>query len=307
MPKGQLYIDVALSNVAFGYRNGELIADKIFPTIPVSKQSGKVYKFGKDAFRLVDDLRQPGAVSNRIQSYSVSTDTYYCANHAVNDVIPDEDAENADVAVNPEVATTEGLTNNIKLRREQVLASYLFNTTTFSGKTAAVGTKWSDYTSSDPVADVDTAIETIRQATGSIANTIVMGKSVFNKLKRHPLLLDMFKYTQKGILTADLIAEALHVDRLLVGGAVYNTGNEGTSDSMSDIWGSYCLVAYIAPKPEMRAPSLGYSYTWMTGVGGYSTYRLYEIKPHATWIEVMNYYSDIATQLDLGYLLSSCI
>lgn len=310
MPKGSMSIDQALTTVAFGYKNAALIADQVFPAISVGKQSGKVYKFGKDAFRLDDDIRAPGTKSHTVQSFSVLTDSYFCDNHALNDVVANEDVANADAAVNPEVAMTEGLVAKIKLRREYTLAAYLFNATTFSGKTAAVTTKWSDYAASDPVGDVDASKETVRQNSGSIANTGIMGQSVFNKLKRHPMLLDMFKYSSKGVLTEQMVAEALGLKRILVGGAVYNSAKEGATAVMADVWGNYFLTAYIADAPGLRTPSLGYSYLWKTGIGGYEVYRTVEDEAgsrHGIIVEVMNFFDDICTMTDCGYLYSAVI
>jgi hypothetical protein len=311
MPKGTQYQDLALTNVAVGYKNAGLIADMIFPMITVEKQSGKIYKFGKDAFRLLDDVRAPGTVSNRVQSYSVSSDTYFCDNHALNDVVPNEDKTNADAVIQPEVSMTEGLTDLIALRREYKLAAYLFNTTTFAGRyTARTGTaRWNDYTVSDPIADADAAKEYVRQASGAKVNVAIMGQAVYMKLKRHPQLLDMFKYTAGGVLTEQQVAEALGIDKILVGGAVYNSAKEGAAASMADVWGKYCLFAYIAPKPEIRRPSLGYQYTWSTGPAGYQVFRE-ELGPsqgHGTFIEVMKYFDDIVHGTDFGYLWSTII
>jgi hypothetical protein len=312
MPKGTQYQDVALTNVAVGYKNTDLIADQIFPTISVPKQSGKIYKFSKEAFRLLDDVRAPGTVSNRVKSYSVSSDTYFCDNHAMHDVVPNEDKVNADAVIQPEVSMTEGLTDLMMLRREYKLAAYLFNTTTFAGRyTARTGTaRWNDYTNSDPIADADTAKENVRKASGAKANAAIMGAAVYNKLKRHPQLLDMFKYTAGGVLTQQQVAEALGIDRLLVGNAIYVSSAEGAAtETTADVWGKYCLFAYIAKVPEIRRPSLGYGYTWQTGVGGYQVNRE-ELGPsqgHGTFIEVMKYFDDIVHSTDFGYLWSTII
>jgi len=314
MPKGTLYIDAALTNVAVAYKNTNYIGSQIFPSIDVAKQSGKVYKFGKDAFRLETDVRAPGTKSNRVQSYSVSTDTYYCDNHALHDVVPIEDAENADTAVQPEMATTEGLVEMMAVRREYSIASYLFNTTTFASYYAALsGTdRWDDYEQSDPIAKADAAIESVRTKSGAKANTAIMGAAVYIKLRRHPQLLDMFKYTAGGILSEAQVAEALGVDRILIGRAIYNAAQEDTTPTFTgtDIWGKYCLFCYIAPVAGLRKPSLGYSYRWKTGVGGYEVYKTVDMSAggvHGTIVEAMNYFDDIVHGLDFGYLYSTVV
>jgi hypothetical protein len=320
MPKGTLYIDAALTNVAVNYKNTDFIGDTILPSVNVAKQSGKVYKFGKDAFRIQTDVRAPGTKSNRVQSYSVSSDTYDCDNHALYDTVPNEDAENADAAIQPEITTAEGLTDMILLAREKALSAALFNTTTFASYYTALansgtnsGTyRWDDYTGSDPVIAADTAIENVRKSSGARANIAIMGSSVFMKLKRHPQLLDMFKYTAGGVLNEQQVAEALGVARIAVGRAIYNSAQEDTSNTFTsaDVWGKFCLFAYISPVVALRKPSLGYSYTWNTGVGGYQVYKTVDDgagSTHSTIIEVMKYFDDVVHGADFGYLYSTVI
>ncbi len=311
MPKGNLYIDAALTNVAVAYKNTSYIASQILPAVTVGKQGGKVYKFGKDAFKLHSDVRAPGTRSIRVQSYSVASDTYFCDNHAMHDVVPQEDKDNADTAIDPESATTEGLTDLIQLGREKACADFLFNATTFAGYTAALAAadQWDNYAASDPTAKAEEAIELVRQKSGAKANTAIMGAQVYSKLRRHPVMLDMFKYTAGGVLNEAQVAEALGVDRILIGRAVYDSAKEGQAAVMADVWGKFCLFAYIAPRPGLRQPSLGYQYLWNTGVNGFAVYReeLGIMGGHGTAIEVMNYFDDIVHGADFGYLFSTVI
>jgi hypothetical protein len=315
MPKGTQYIDKALTNVAVSYKNTSMIAEILFPSIAVPQQSGKVYKFGKDAFRIETDIRAPGTVSNQVQPYSVSTETFFCDNHALSSIVTDEEIINADAAIDPEMATVEGLTDKIMLRREYSLAAYLFNVTTFSGYTSALvasggtatTTRWDDYTNSDPTLAADYATDAVRQKSGAKANTLIIGAAAYMKLRRHPALLDQFKYTAGGVLNDSQLAEAMGVERILVGRATYNSAQEGATVNMADVWGKYALFAYIAPKPGLRQPSLGYSYRWNTGMQGVSVYKEYQLNKHGMWVEVMNYFDDIVHGADFGYLYSAVI
>lgn len=311
-PRGQLYIDRTLTNVAVAYKNTSLIADLLLPVVTVPDQSGKVWKFGKDAFRLESDIRAPGTKSSRVQSFSASTDTYFCNNHALTDVVPEEDLRSADVAIAAESSATEGLVDMIKLRREKSLADYLFNATTFSSYTSALSgaDRWGEYTSSDPVANAESAIEAVRQKSGAKANLAVMGSAVYIKLRRHPQLLDMFKYTAGGVLSESQVAEALGVGRILVGSAIYESAKEGAASSMADVWGKYCLFAYVAPQAGIRKPSLGYSYRWNVGIEGYKVFKTEDYSAggiHGTAIEVMTYFDDVVHGADFGYLYSTVV
>ena len=309
--RGDLHIDVALTNVASAYKNDTLIADKVLPVIPVAKQSDKYYTFGKEAFRLFDDLRANGQESKEVLSYTVGTGNYFCDVHSLKDIVTDEDRANADAPIIPDTDTTEALTNMILLRREYAVASELFNTTTFSSYTSALsGTaKWSDYTNSDPIGDIETAKASVHDNTGRPANVVVMGIEVWRKLRQHPDLLDRVKYTQKGILTPDLVASLFEVDEVLIGGALYETAKEGQTSSFGKIWGNYVLTYYRAPgKQTLKTPNLGIIPSWK--IYGGKTYKVkkYRWEPRGgDMIEVESAYDVKVTMAAAGYLYSAVV
>ena len=71
-----VHVDQALTNVSIAYQNAQFVADDVFPTIPVAKQSNKYFIYSKDRFRIVDDARRPGTRANEI-NWTLSTDTYF--------------------------------------------------------------------------------------------------------------------------------------------------------------------------------------------------------------------------------------
>src|ERR1700690_612610 len=117
MDISKLHVDQALTNLSIGYENGEYIANRIFPILPVQKQSNKYFVHDMERFRVVDDHRRPGQAPGEIQ-WTLSTDTYYCDGHGRRDVVPVEDYDNADEAVDLEVTSVETLTDQIMLARE---------------------------------------------------------------------------------------------------------------------------------------------------------------------------------------------
>ena len=78
--------------------------------------------------------------------------------------------------------------------------------------------------SSDPLSDVAQWLIDFRQVTGFAPNVCVMGAYVMKSLKQHPDIIDRIKYTQRGIVTEDLIATLFDVDELYVSYATKATG-----------------------------------------------------------------------------------
>jgi hypothetical protein len=120
---------------------------------------------------------------------------------------------------------------------------------------------------------VQTQALSIQRQTGLKPNVLVMGPSVLQALRNHSLILDRIKYTQRGIVTVDLLAALFEVDQVLVTLGVQNTAQKGQPLSMSFLADKTMLLAYSAPAPGLMAPSAGYIFTWtgLLGGGAYGT------------------------------------
>lgn len=262
---GDIHVDTPLSDIAIAYKNTIFIADQVFPIVPVEKQSDKYYIWDKGSFLTNQvELRTPGDTypEGRIK---ISTDEYYCDLYHLGYAIPDEDVANQDEAVELEETGAEWMAHQFALNREIQIAAAIFAATIWDSDLAG-GTdfvQWSDYVSSDPISDIDTYSETIEQSTGATPNTLVLGRQTWNILRRHPLLLDMYKHTGVAILNEAQVAAALDIDTILVGRATQRTSAEGASTAVQAyIWGKHALLLYVPPSPGKRVPAAGYTFTW---------------------------------------------
>jgi hypothetical protein len=155
--------------------------------------------------------------------------------------------------------TAEGL----KLRHEYTSATLAQTAGSYaSGHSVALsGTdKFSDYTNSKPILDIEEAKEAVRGKIGRLPNVLWMGAQVYNVLKEHPALLEKIKYSQMGVTTPELMATIFGVDQVLVGRGTY----EATIGTMSDLWGNSLGLLYVKPtqKPKSanyKDPSFGYT------------------------------------------------
>jgi hypothetical protein len=115
-----------------------------------------------------------------------------------------------------------------------------------------------------------------RQSTGYAVNKGVMGAYVAAALKQHPDLIDRIKYTQRGVVTEDLIATLFDLDELYVTYATINSGpqiNDGVAQDAAASYGfigdpTSFLLAYAPPAPALMTPSAGYIFTWAGYTGG---------------------------------------
>lgn len=269
---GQVHSNVPLTNISVAYiqNQADFIAGKVFPTVPVKKQSDIYYKYTKnDWFRDESRRRAPGTESAG-GGYELTTDTFYCDCWAFHKDIPWSVRDNADSPLNLDRDATEFVTQRQLIRRERLFAEAYFTTSVwgkdYTGVSSAPGAdqfyQWSDYTNSDPVADIATGRAYIKGITGFKPNTLVLAENVFETLKQHPDIIDRYKYTQAGVITADLIAKVFEVDRILVAGAIYATNAEGATEAYAPIFSKAALLCYSAPAPNIMMPSAGYCFGW---------------------------------------------
>jgi len=266
--------DAALSNISIAYRNPMYIADQLFPTVPVKKQSDYFFKFLRgDWFRNDATVRGPGAQARR-GGYKLTSDTYSCKEYAFAHSIPIELINNADDVLNPMVTGINFVTESVLLAKERVVSTLIVTAANWTNYEDAAGLWVATDATNTFLTDVLYRKETIRQAIGRYPNTLVMDAKTFKGLKESSVLLDRIKYTGSNGNPADVTAEMLAMlcglDKVLVGGAIYTSDEEtlaGTEFTGVDLWetnagkGSAWL-GFVAPTPQVDIPSAGYTFTW---------------------------------------------
>lgn len=297
-------VDPALGNVSIKYTNDTFIADMVAPAIKVNKQTGKYYVYDKANLRVDPTVRAAGSGANEVD-FGLSTVAFACDDHALKSFVADEIQDQADAALNPLVDETEALTEKLMLDREKTLATMLADTAQVTQNTTLSGTsQWSDYSNSDPIADVRTARTTIHAATFKKPNTLILGKQVFDMLAEHPQIIERIKYSQLGVVTSELLARIFQVERVLVGEAGSNTAVEGQTDSLSYVWGKHAVVCYIAPSIGLKTLTLAATFTY----GERQVKRWIEQDREGTYVRVGkdNYVQKIIA-VGAGYLIKNAI
>ena len=258
-----VHVDAVLTNMSIAYMQDadHFVAGKVFPTVPVQKQSDLYYTYTQaDFFRDAVELRADGTESAGT-GYGLSTDSYSALVYALHKDIGDQVRANSDAPLSPDQDATRFLTQQMLLRQEIDWASKYFQTSIW-GTDSTPSTLWSAASGSDPIGDVQTGINTVLTNTGYKPNTMVMSYAVFSILKNHADIIDRYKYTSSASITEELLASVLGVDRVLVMGGIKNTGAEGASASYAQIGDKDACLLYVAPNAGIMAPSAGYNFSW---------------------------------------------
>jgi hypothetical protein len=310
-----VHVDAILTNISVAYiqDQGNFIANQVFPSVPVEKQSDKYFKYTKgDWFRDEAQLRAPSTESAG-SGYSLSTDTYSTSVYAFHKDVDDQVRANADNPLNPDRDATTFVTQRMLLRQEIDWNTNYFTTGIWD--TDVVGgsdfTVWSNYTSSDPIEDIETGKSTMLTNTGFMPNTLVLGYDVFRQLRHHPDIVDRIKYTSSEVPAEGILSRLFGVDRVLVTRGIKNSGAEGAADSFAQIHGKNAALYYVAPSPGLLTPSAGYQFAWRgvsDGMGqniGISRFRMPELRADRIEAQMAWDYKVVST--DLGYFFSACV
>lgn len=257
-------IDPILSNHARGYRNLEFIAHLLFPRVSIPNRSMRVIRFGKEAFRMMNTRRAPGADKKRVQ-YGHASDPISLVQDALEGVVPIEHQEEA-MSV-PGIDLGQGAINMvldvIDLGHEHEAAQIARTTGNYpeANRVTLTGTdRWTSDTST-PLADIDAAKEAIRRMIGRYPNTLTLGPTAFNALKRHPKIREQFKYTSSQSITTEMLAAYFDVRRVLVGKAVWLPETAAETVPATDVWGNDAILAYVPEAGNnFQVPSYGYTY-----------------------------------------------
>ena len=307
-----VHVDAPLTNISVAYIQNQthFIAGDIFPRVQVEKRSDKYFTYTKaDWFRDEAEKREGGTESAG-SGYAQSTATYFCDTYALHKDVDDHTRANSDTAINPDRDATQFITQRMLLRQEIQWVTECFSTAVWDTD-QTIANKWSSYTTSDPITDVETGKTTVLQNTGMEPNTLVLGYNVWRYLKHHPDIVDRTKYTSSASITTDIVAGLLDVDRILVAKAIKNTGAEGGTAAYSFTHGNHAWLGYVNPSPGLLAPSAGYTFLWNGVSEGFGTdvafrrFRMEHLRADRIEGEVGFDIKVVAS--DLGYFMKAAV
>lgn len=264
--QSDVHVNAILTQFSVAYMNKaeNMVAGKVFPLVPVAKQSDLYFVYTKNDWFRDEAKPRADATESAGSGYNLSTASYNAVVYAIHKDIGSQTRANADNPLNMDRDATEFVTQRLMLRQEiQWVADYFV--TGVWGTSTTPTNLWSDYTLSTPIDDVETGKATILSNTGMDPNTLVLGYNVFRQLKNHPDVVDRYKYTSADAITEDMLARLFGVERVFVAKAIKATNVEGHTAAYDFTHGKHALLVYSAPSPSLLAPSGGYRFSW-TGV-----------------------------------------
>lgn len=290
MANQPIYLDPALTNVANAWVNTQesFIAGNLFPTVPVNKRTFKVPQFGKENLEMISDTTRTGLSKAKSVSYTRKyVDGTPLQEHALAGEVTQDDYDMTDDPFTPESDTTEFILERMALADEKLVASTVTNLSIVPGTTLSGTSQWTD-ANSDPFE----AVRQVVKASGFVKyNTMALSRNGYLSLITHPAVLDRLKWAQGGAVSMDQLKQLFApygITNIQLGQAKANFAPEGTTESISDIWGNDVALGYVTDRPGLKQINGGYKFSLKDGR---KVEKEAKFNPNYTEIVVNDYYS----------------
>ena len=272
----QVHIDTPLSNLTLAYAQSQtnFVADKVFPTVGVARQSDKYYIYDRANMNRTGDVKKlaPRTEVNRI-GMTISNSSYFADVYGLGMDFDEQTIANEDEVLNIRSAGAETLAMRLMIHREENFATTFFSTgvwgTEVAGAASGAGTPvyWNDYTNSTPITDVTDARRAMQLKSGGYKpNTMVVGKVTRDELINHPYILARLNggstVTNPALITDAKLAEIFEVENFFVMEAVNNTAVEGAAEANAFIGGKHALLCHTPSSAGLMTPAAGMTFAW---------------------------------------------
>jgi len=293
-----------VQDLSIAYKNTGYIAAEVYPRKEIKNGKAKITVYNRgDAFRDEAQLRAPGT-ETLAGNWKLDTVNVDSMQYAHKSKVTKEDLKAAgsgieNVPVNLQMESIEQNADKLDLKAEKLVADNIFASTWVDGTAGgedAAGL-WTASSGNTFLADVDKAILAIKNAGVPRSNIrILMDDTTFQGVIRISSVTGALSYTAISkkapglVITEDMLASLLTIDKVVIGSAIYNSANEaqaGDDFTAAGIWGATkgrAFVYYYPPRLGLKTMCAGVSaYENMENNQRRVTYKWYENAKH-TWM-----------------------
>jgi len=274
---GQVHVDQPLTNVSIAFMQSmdAFVSGQAEIQLPVDNKSDVYTKYPLESFtsssaQVVGDGDETPEVD-----YDTEEDSYLTQVHGAHGEVGDQTRGNADSQFDLEQETTEQVTRDLMLEKEQDWHNTFFDTGIWDTDIDVSSTlnAW-DTSNGTPIEDITAEIETVEANTGFRPNTFVATAPVIRSITNNSNFIDRVKHTQLATQNAmrNALANVLDVDNVLQTRAVINSAQEGEAADVDYVNSAdQALLAYVPDSPGLRTPSAMYTFTWENAFQGQAT------------------------------------
>lgn len=327
-PNGLQLVDIVLTNLALQYRPEGYVYDDIVSYMDVSKDHGVYPVWTQDDF-FRDDVES--AVGDRAETpeidFAYSTASYQLVNRRLKVSITPEEQAQAHSALRLRDSKVSGLMDRFAIQRERRLAAALRKTTNGGQLNlgGGVSNKWDAGSAATILADIKAARKAIRDATGQLADTIVLSWNVAYAVAMDPSIQALIRWDATGmplnaIAAGDrVLPNVIHGLNVVIAGAMYNSAREGAAMSLGEIWNDNVVLLKRANTNAWGTPATVYalrgnvanSTPASVGIPGEPTYALVDHwwtpDPPVEYIRAWDKRQEKIVAPDVGYEITDVL
>jgi hypothetical protein len=265
-------IDERLTAIAVGYAQTGLIADEVMPYVDVEGEKFAWTEYPIDqSFRLADDNASRTGALNTITTNGTKQ-SGLTLDRGLQSAVPQRDIEAAaaNPAYDPKATRTKLIMQTVLNNREKRVSEAVFNLANYdaSQRATLAGTaQWSDYANSDPMSVLLAAIDAMLMP----ANMLVLGNATWQRLRQNPKLVQAIRgsVNSTGVLRREEVADALEIEKIIVGTGRVNIAAPGQPASFARVWGKHAALLHINSLAQAgEAPTFGFTARWGSRVAG---------------------------------------
>ena len=280
--RSDTHTDRPLTNMLLAHYQDEdaFIADKVFPTVPVSRSTDFFYEIPRGALNKSQMVERARGAIPTIGNFDYAKIPFLLKIYALMVAQTDEDEMDMDEIIDWDMDATMFLNQQSKLRREISFNENFFKAGVWGvdRQSIATGTPsgnqfkiWSD-DASTPIRDIKAAKKDVLRKTGVRLNTLTIDEDTKDVLTEHPEIIDRINRGQTNGTakpTMANLAELFEVDKIHVGHAVMNDAPEqanpqdkNATASTDFIMNNGALLTFTPKRTGKRVISSGYNFVW---------------------------------------------
>lgn len=255
-------VRVAVDSIALGIWSNKaeqgLIASEIVPNNPyLELEEGMIFKTNSDRDQINDKPTAPLEPAQQVNASTSSVEYKRLSYRRSHVVEPSKFQKNLSKEVGKlreQQAGVRFVTTNLKKVFESIMANKIFNANNFNNST--MGTLWSNYTTSTPVADLNTEANALFLATSFKPNTCIMGINAYKYYLANTKILNSIKSIEDALIKKNRALELMQtgdlegIQKLFIAGASINQANIGQAENRGFIWNPNMVwIGYIEQNP----------------------------------------------------------
>jgi len=265
-----VHLDEVLTGLTLSYMTEQnFIADKIFPTVEVQKQSDKFYKFDPDEENREGDVAKlaPRTSPPKFELGS-DTDNYFAEVYGLAVDFDEQTMANADAVLDIRSRKVNLLMNKMMMKRDRDFLDTFFKTGVWgvdeAGTTDFV--KWSDGAAT-PIDNVRTWKREFQLRNYGIkCNKILIPQLTIDALMANPQILGRINggatVANPALIDMTILANIFGVEEVIVLDAVTNTAKEGATGTPTFMAGDSMLMTYSPANAGLDTPASGLTFAY---------------------------------------------